>query len=823
MGLAAVHQVDIGTFRLPYSNNFVQSSPLGPRPPSLQRSPAYAAEIAVPPVLIVMRWRRYAAIAIGFFALPVVAAGIVASIVDPNDYKPQIAAAVQSATGRELTIGGGLHVSRSIWPAIEVSDVKLANLPGGSRPDMARIEKIQASLSLSSLLWRKIEVTRLTLVGPNILFELVGGKPNWVFTPAAHPGTAQSTSFSMPVSLRIRDFRVKNGMITSRMPARTNVLGIQSLSLQYQADGGPIELAATFVYSDFRPFTLKASAQPTAGLRDPWNAQMEFAAFDATAFAKGTVTVTGDYDLQLDATLPALEKLNALLPEMQLPALHEATLSTHLSNGPVHGDLPVIGTTRLHIGSADLGNIVTGLKLGAVDVALPEAGGLATVTGLASFAGQALSLGGSFGVPVHPDGPVSLPIDLTARPTPNAAATGTLALKGKLTLDTGTFGGLDAAVELRTPTLANLRPFVPRTLPGLTDVLVRGRLAIPANANSLVLTGAKLTSHEGDLAGDATIRSGSAIAVTGKFHSIAFDLDGVLRAFEIGQNTGPEPVRSSTGPLIPAAPLPWPVLRGPVIDLTFDVGTMTFHHQALHDLQMAMTLKDGRLNVGRLKLELPAGALQASLTVDASTDIPPLNMTLHAPGIPFSLISHFAGLPDETSGSLMVDAKLSSAGRSPHEIAASLNGSLNATMVGGKMSNAALISLASESLRALNIDVPTQGETEIHCFGVIGSFDDGVGKFGTIAVASTYLEMAGSGQLDLKKETAALKLHPMAQITGSPVSVPVIVEGPLRSLQGRLDASGFDQLTLLIDGLAGGDRPDTCSDAGLVARKPATP
>src|SRR6185312_6991017 len=105
--------------------------------------------------------------------------------------------------------------------------------------------------------------------------------------------------------------------------------------------------------------------------------------------------------------------------------------------------------------------------------------------------------------------------------------------------------------------------------------------------------------------------------------------------------------------------------------------------------------------------------------------------------------------------------------------------------------NAALVELASASVQALGIDVPAGGETDIHCFGLIGAFDNGVGRFGTIAVSSTYLEVAGSGQLDLRKETAALKLHPMAQITGSPVSVPVVVEGPLRSLQGRLDASGL--------------------------------
>ncbi|MEA2775882.1 MAG: AsmA protein, partial [Acetobacteraceae bacterium] len=58
----------------------------------------------------------------------VAAAGIGVVALDPNDYKPQIIAAVQSATGRALTLNGPVRLSRSLWPTIEVSDVALANL-----------------------------------------------------------------------------------------------------------------------------------------------------------------------------------------------------------------------------------------------------------------------------------------------------------------------------------------------------------------------------------------------------------------------------------------------------------------------------------------------------------------------------------------------------------------------------------------------------------------------------------------------------------------------------------------------------------------------
>jgi uncharacterized protein involved in outer membrane biogenesis len=782
-------------------------------------------EIDVPKELDVSHWRWYLGVAICIIGLPIIGAAIAVAVIDPNDYKPRIAAAVQAATGRELTLGGTLRVSASFWPTIEISDVKLANLPGGSRWDMARIEKIEARLSLSDLLWRRVEVTTLTLVGPNILFELVDGKPNWVFNPEARPGSIEVAPSGTPVSLRVRDFRVRNGMITSRMPARTNVLGIRTLRLQHPADGGPLALSAMFVYSDYQPFTVTASAQPTAGLTGPWTAQLEFAAYDAKASAKGMISLAGDYDLHIDATAPALEKLNALLPQMRLPALHQTTLSTHLTNGPVRGDLPVIGTTVLHVGSADLGDIAPGLKLGAVDVALPMAGGLATVTGLGSFAGQVLSLGGTFGVPKYPDGPVSLPVDLTARtqPSAKAAATGSLSLKGTLALHAGSFDGLDGLVKLRTRALSELRPVVSPTLPALTDVALEGRLVIPADGNSLVLNGARLSSHEGDLEGDVTIGLGMSVALKGRFRSIKVDMDRMLTAFGIGGRAGGEPARSSASRLISDAPLPWPLLRGPAIDLTVDIGTMTFQQQAWHDVGMAMTLKDSRLAIDRLNLTLPAGPIEASFTADASTDDVPISLTLHAPGIPLSLIAHYAGLPDEASGSLRVDTQLRTAGRSPHEMAASLHGPIKATMIGGKMSNAALIALASATLRALSIEVPAQGDTDIHCLGLIGAFSNGVGQFGTIAVASTYLELAGSGKFDLNTETAALKLHPMARISGSPVSVPVVVEGPLRSLQGRLDASGLDQVGLLIDGWFGGDKPATCSDAGLVAPQPAVP
>jgi uncharacterized protein involved in outer membrane biogenesis len=257
------------------------------------------------------------------------------------------------------------------------------------------------------------------------------------------------------------------------------------------------------------------------------------------------------------------------------------------------------------------------------------------------------------------------------------------------------------------------------------------------------------------------------------------------------------------------------MLRGKTIHLTASVAALTFGRQVWRDVDLVLQLADGQLQLSPLRLALPRGLMEMSLSADASKQDVPVSLTLHAPGIPLALLARYAGLPGDAGGDLHIEMQLKAQGNSPHDLAASLDGPIAATMIHGILSNVALIELASASLQALGIDVPAQGETAIRCFGIVGSFNAGVGRFRSIALDSTYLQLDGVGQVDLRAETLALKLHPLARVSGSSVSVPVLVEGPLRAPHGRLDASGLDELGLLIDAWFGGDQPQTCSDAGL--------
>jgi AsmA protein len=765
----------------------------------------------------VSRWAWWLSTAALLLLLAVAALGVAVTLLDPNDHKPQIVAAVEQATGRTLSLGGPLRISRSLWPTIEVTDVTLANLPGGTRPDLARAERIEAQLSLPALLRRRVEVSKLTLVGPNILFEFVGGKPNWVLEPA----TGSQTSLSgLHVTLDIGQAHVRNGMVTMRLPTRTHVVGIRSLDLQHPAADAPLDLAAVLVYSDYQPFSLRASARPTGGVADTWETRLEFAAYNATLSAEGRMHLAGDYDLQVEGRIPELEKLNALLPSLHLPSLHRMSVSTHLTSGRMPGDLPVIGETRLQVGSADLGDRLSGLMLRTVEVSLPKTGGAATTSGAGRYTDTTFTFAGTFELPGRLDGRFSTLIDLKARlaaggTQASASPDASLALNGELSLNGGTFDGLDATVGLRLPALAASRSVLSRDLPALTDISLGGRLSISADLGSLRLRGATLSAHELDVAGDVSIGLASPLALDGRLRATRLDMDALLAASG-AELVAPGARTADPGAgVIPNTPLPWAMLRGKTMHLTASIAALTLGRQVWRDVDLGLQLADGRLQVSPLRLALPGGPMEMWLSADALKPDVPVSLTLHAPGIPLALLARYAALPGDVAGDLHVEMQLKAQGTSAHDLAASLDGPFSATMTHGSLSNAALIELVSAALQALGVEVPAQGETAIRCFGIVGSFNAGVGRFRSIALDTTYLQLDGAGQVDLRAETLALKLHPLARVSGSSVSVPVLVEGSLRAPYGRLDASGLDQLGLLIDAWFGGDQPKMCSDAGL--------
>ncbi len=201
--------------------------------------------------------------ALGAVPLAMVAAP---SLVNVDSYKPVMAEAVKSATGRELVIDGKMQLSMFPTPHIAARNVRFANAVGAKGAQMVDVKWVTVTPSWSALLGGRVEIGVLTLVHPTIVLETDSeGRPNWEFRPDAgarqSPGEASSgfnlTSGKLAIedgTLNYTDPKTGTSIVAKKVEA---LAAVGSLA-------GPFEFSGTAVVNDL-PLRLdvKVSA-PTA-------------------------------------------------------------------------------------------------------------------------------------------------------------------------------------------------------------------------------------------------------------------------------------------------------------------------------------------------------------------------------------------------------------------------------------------------------------------------------------------------------------------------------------------------------------------------------
>jgi len=130
---------------------------------------------------------------LGVLVVVIVIGGyVILQSVDFSQYRGLIEEQAKAATGRDLKIAGEFKLDLlTLEPALTVDDVKLANAPWGSRPDMVSIKELELEVALIPLFSGNVVINRLVLVSPDILLETnKKGEGNWVFA-AATPAPAK--------------------------------------------------------------------------------------------------------------------------------------------------------------------------------------------------------------------------------------------------------------------------------------------------------------------------------------------------------------------------------------------------------------------------------------------------------------------------------------------------------------------------------------------------------------------------------------------------------------------------------------------------------
>lgn len=155
----------------------------------------------------------------------VIAAFLVPVLVDPNDYKADIASLVKDKTGRDVTFEGNITVSVFPWIGLKTEKMVISNKLGFKGIPFITVAKSDIKVKLLSLLSQKVEVNTITLEGLTLnLVKDKQGVKNWedLIAPsqpsspsvaAANRDTQNINSQSALAALTVGGITIQNAQI----------------------------------------------------------------------------------------------------------------------------------------------------------------------------------------------------------------------------------------------------------------------------------------------------------------------------------------------------------------------------------------------------------------------------------------------------------------------------------------------------------------------------------------------------------------------------------------------------------------------------------
>ena len=198
-----------------------------------------------------MKLLKYSLLAL---VLLIVATAVYLSTLDLNDYRDEISAQAEAATGRKLLIEGDLHFAASLIPTVAVEGVTLANAEWGKAPHLLKVGSFEARVALIPLLSRHVHVRRLALSDVDVRLETSkDGVGNWALgskdgteaQPSAEPAAG-------PPTVAVDRVEIRNAALSFQDGRTGTVRKLQLDELDVHADSltEPLAITVKAAYDD---------------------------------------------------------------------------------------------------------------------------------------------------------------------------------------------------------------------------------------------------------------------------------------------------------------------------------------------------------------------------------------------------------------------------------------------------------------------------------------------------------------------------------------------------------------------------------------------
>ncbi|MSO93608.1 MAG: AsmA family protein [Rhodospirillales bacterium] len=305
--------------------------------------------------------------------------------------------------------------------------------------------------------------------------------------------------------------------------------------------------------------------------------------------------------------------------------------------------------------------------------------------------------------------------------------------------------------------------------------------------------------------------SGQRPDIRAELQSDLLDLNELLPAKEkekaaqkVQKTTGQ--TTPSDGRVLPNDPLPLDGLKAADAELAFKGKRFLYETYQADDIDLALTLKNGRLEIKPLLLTFGDGRISADVALDGSRTPPALAAKVALKHLDMAKLLKQLGQQPAVTGKIDVVADVRGNGRSVRALMAGLDGTARIVSKDGTIEVGAVNIVSADALSVLPF-FKSEGDKDLRC--IVANFDvqrgQAAGK--TILLETGGLAVVGTGGVNLADETLDLTFDPRAK----KVSLVKLAEVPMKvggtfaspSVRPALVESVVAKATDIVSGVAG--------------------
>jgi AsmA protein len=265
--------------------------------------------------------------------LIIAAVVIIPFVVDVNDYKPEMEAAVKDATGRNLTIEGDLQLSVFPWLGVSTGRVVLSNATGFSEKAFAVIGESHIKVKLLPLLSKEVEVSTVVLKGLQLnLAKNKAGISNWddltqpkdtEIQQAENPQVDKEKTDTPPVlaALAIGGVTIENALVSwdDRQAGQSVIIKDFNLTTGALAFNEAIAIDMSFLLENAKPAVTEKFSLSTQLIIDTAVQHIRLTKLKIDSKTLGETIPGGEFDAQLLSELALdLQQQTLTLTDLQL-------------------------------------------------------------------------------------------------------------------------------------------------------------------------------------------------------------------------------------------------------------------------------------------------------------------------------------------------------------------------------------------------------------------------------------------------------------------------------------------------------------------------